>query len=86
MQRAERVARPERQPGGHRGRLVADLAVPLGDPAGEQQGLEARVEVPRELHEGVAEQALRALGRSRATIGGFAGGRMAIGRVYSAAV
>jgi len=48
MERAEDV---------YRDRFVADGAVPLRDAAGQQQRLEARVELARELHEGVAADA-----------------------------
>ena len=54
---------PEGQAGRDGGGLVPHLAVPLGDPAGEQQGLEPGVEVPGELHIGVTEEPLGRAGR-----------------------
>jgi hypothetical protein len=61
VQRAQGVAGPQGQARRDRGGLVAHLAVPLGDAAGEQKGFEAGVEVPRQLHEGIAQPPL--LGR-----------------------
>ncbi len=59
MQGAQDVAALERKSGGRGGRFAADLAVPPGEPAGLEQQGEAGIEVARELHEGVLEQALR---------------------------
>ena len=56
VQRAQGVAGAQGQAGRDGGGLAPHLAVPLGDPAGEQQGLEPGVEVPGELHEGVTEK------------------------------
>ncbi len=79
VQRAQRVARLERQAGRHGGRLVPHLAVPLGHPAGEQQVLEPRVELAGEPHEGVAQQARvgHRTGSLRSTRGGGQEGRHA---------
>src|SRR6185295_11874938 len=62
VQRAQRVAGAEGEPRRDRRRLVADLAIPLGDAAGEEESLEAGIEVPRELHERVAQQPLARAG------------------------
>ena len=56
VQRAEDVAGLEREAGGNGDALVADRAVPLRDPAGQQHGLEARVELARQLHERVGAE------------------------------
>ena len=58
VQGAQGVAGPQGEAGGHGGRLVAHLAVPLGHPTGEQQVLEPRVELAGEAHEGVAQEAV----------------------------
>ena len=70
VQRTKYIAVRQREAGGRGGRFTADLAVPLGEAAGFEQEGEARVEIARELHEGVLEQAL-AGGAWHGLYGGF---------------
>jgi hypothetical protein len=58
VQRTEHVARLERETRRHGDPFVSDLRIPLRDPPGEQERFEARVEVTRQLHEGVTEDAV----------------------------
>ena len=58
VQRTQDVAGLERQARRDGDSLVADGAIPLRDPAGEQHGLEARVELARQFHKRVGAEAV----------------------------